>query len=598
MLALLFDFPAPFGAGAAGSRWVLVDASLSMEAGPEGEPTAAERARRRAAELAAAGWTVVRFGNEVGANPGASGAPDPRTLLAPALARAAEAGAREVVVLSDLRFEDGVAVEAALEELPLAVRFESEGGAVPNAGALELVVPDRPRPGEPGEARVDVHGAGAGDTLVVQVFEEDRPVAEARVPAPGPGFRRTLEVELPPTEAAGLVRYAARVRVEADAFPSDDEAVAYARVGLGEEAAVVVVSLRPDWEPRRLVPALEAVTGLPTSGYLRVGPDRFAPMGLALERGAPVDTAAVRRAAAEATILVVHGLAGDADAWARQLVGLGRRRIVFLSDAAGAQALGLRALPTRPGEWYVSPEVPPSPVAGLLAGAIHGALPPLGSMIALADEEGWQTPLVARLGGGGPARPPLLIRADEAGRTGLVLAGGFWRWAMRENGREAYRSMWAALAGWLLREQAVAGEEIRPERPVFARHEPVTWRVPPDRAGFRIRVSAGEEMVLDTAFQATGILGSGTLPPGTYRYVVSDPAGDSTAAGRFDVAATTAELLHQPADPVRLAGVADRGDEGAAAFLRRPLRTLPWPYLLIIALLCAEWIGRRRRGLR
>src|SRR5690606_39312694 len=125
--------------------------------------------------------------------------------------------------------------------------------------------------------------------------------------------------------------------------------------------------------------------------------------------------------------------------------------------------------------------------------------------------------------------------------------------------------------------------------PVFARLEPVTWRVPPDRAGFRIRVRAGEEMVLDTAFQATGILGSGTLPPGTYRYVVSDPAGDSTAGGRFDVAATTAELLHQPADPVRLAGVAERGAEGAAAAsLRRPLRTLPWPYLLIIALLCAE----------
>ena len=29
-----------------------------------------------------------------------------------------------------------------------------------------------------------------------------------------------------------------------------------------------------------------------------------------------------------------------------------------------------------------------------------------------------------------------------------------------------------------------------------------------------------------------------------------------------------------------------------------PLRTRPWPYLFVIVLLCAEWIGRRRSGLR
>ena len=29
-----------------------------------------------------------------------------------------------------------------------------------------------------------------------------------------------------------------------------------------------------------------------------------------------------------------------------------------------------------------------------------------------------------------------------------------------------------------------------------------------------------------------------------------------------------------------------------------PLRTEPWPYLLVIGLLCGEWIGRRRSGLR
>jgi len=30
----------------------------------------------------------------------------------------------------------------------------------------------------------------------------------------------------------------------------------------------------------------------------------------------------------------------------------------------------------------------------------------------------------------------------------------------------------------------------------------------------------------------------------------------------------------------------------------RPLRAWPFPYLLILGALCAEWIGRRRAGLR
>ena len=42
-------------------------------------------------------------------------------------------------------------------------------------------------------------------------------------------------------------------------------------------------------------------------------------------------------------------------------------------------------------------------------------------------------------------------------------------------------------------------------------------------------------------------------------------------------------------------GLVDAEDGGGAG---RPLRTSPWPYLLILVLLSAEWVLRRRRGLR
>ena len=41
--------------------------------------------------------------------------------------------------------------------------------------------------------------------------------------------------------------------------------------------------------------------------------------------------------------------------------------------------------------------------------------------------------------------------------------------------------------------------------------------------------------------------------------------------------------------------------ESAKAWCRdlgRPLRAFAWPYLLLLALLCAEWVFRRRSGLR
>jgi hypothetical protein len=70
---------------------------------------------------------------------------------------------------------------------------------------------------------------------------------------------------------------------------------------------------------------------------------------------------------------------------------------------------------------------------------------------------------------------------------------------------------------------------------------------------------------------------------------------DSTG-GRFDVRAPADELRHPsmdvpavvPAPPGRRADDAER----------RPLRAHPAPWLVLLGLLCGEWVMRRRKGLR
>lgn len=602
MLALLLDPSVPWaGMNGLTSRWVLLDASESMAAGGEDASAWAE-AVRRAEELRADGWRVVTFGAVVDqASDAADLAPTgPVTRLGPALNVAAESGAREVRVLTDMRIEDVVAVRAALEGSGLGVTFENLAEPIENAGILSLDVGDRAAPAAAGVAVVEVHGGAPGDSLSIQLLEEGVPVGSARVAAPGQGLRRTVEVELPPSAGTGAVRFEAVVSGVADDFAADDRAVDYGLVGASEEAGVVLVSLRPDWEPRYLLPVLERTTGLAGSGFLRAGPDRYVSMGPALERAGPVDSATVRRAAEGASLLVLHGLSEDTDAWVRGLVGRAPRSIAFASDPAGASLLGIDASAPRAGEWYLGEEIPPSPLSGELAALAGADLPPITGVMVAQGSTGIVAPLTVSLRRTGPAEAPLHLRSNGSRRSAIALAHGLWRWAARPDGRDAYEALWSGVAGWLLRDAAVAGAEVRPAERVVPASQPVPWQVPEGRAGATVGIRPDSAATTDGA-RAFTLDGSGTvftesLRPGPYRYTVRDLAGDSVASGRFDVSDRSSDMFPAPADPARL--ISERaepaGDDGGT----RPLRTLPWPYLLIIGLLCAEWIGRRRSGLR
>ena len=597
VLLLLFDPRVPAADGGAGpTRWVLLDASLSMEALGSDGVSAWEEALARATALEADGWRLAPFGEAAPRSDArAAAGPDQlHSLLAPALAQAAEAGAREVTVLSDFRFEDAVAVQAAMESLPLDVTFEGFGGPVRNAGVGRFVVPDLLQAEGQPVAEVEVHGGDETDSIFVEIAEEGRAVASVWVAAPSPGLRRSVRIELPTPAASGRVRYTAHVSIPSDAFSSDDDAVSYANVGHAA-GALVLVSVRPDWEPRHLLPVLEEVTGLPAIGYLRAGADRFVTVGRAIDRGPPVDSATVRRAVADAAVLVVHGVGVDVDPWMETLLTRPGRRLVLPRDAAGAALVGLDVGAPQPGEWYVSPDIPTSPIAGALGGVALQGLPPLTDVM-VPTVAARQPPLHVQLRGAGSPESAFHLMERPAGRIAVALASGFWRWAMRDGGREPYRRVWSGVVGWLLADETLAAAEPRPVSWVVDRRTPVEWSVPNDTFPSRISVHRGDSLVIDTLVSGGGPVSTGILPSGEYRFDVVAESGDTLSTGRFDVSGSTSELLParvQPEVPIRSASVGI-GDEG----LGTPLRTLPWPYLLIIVLLCAEWVVRRRSGLR
>lgn len=192
----------------------------------------------------------------------------------------------------------------------------------------------------------------------------------------------------------------------------------------------------------------------------------------------------------------------------------------------------------------------------------------------------------------------MVLDRSAGRRRAIVLARGFWRWGARDgSGRDVYRRLWSGVAGWLLAsDPATLTAEVRPDRFVVPRGSTVRWHVPGAPGdSVRLELSDSTGVLADTVLVAGASRGFGTLPPGSYRYAAL-AAGDTVGSGRFDVEARTDELLPRPSRPEaptreRAAGL--MGEGGGS-----PLRTSPWVYLVILVLLSAEWIGRRRAGLR
>jgi len=127
------------------------------------------------------------------------------------------------------------------------------------------------------------------------------------------------------------------------------------------------------------------------------------------------------------------------------------------------------------------------------------------------------------------------------------------------------------------------------------------WRAPGSIGeAVALTLTRGDSVVVDTTVMVdgAGLARTRPLPVAEYSYRITR-AGDEGAigSGRIESEGYSLELLRRPADISTAAPDEDEGRQTRGG-LGPPLRTHPGPYLLILVLLSAEWIGRRRGGLR
>ena len=588
--------------GAGGSATVLLDGSLSMSAAPPGGETAWAAALREAERIADGGGILV-FGNAVvarttdeldGSVPTATS-----SRLRPALRAAAESGARAVTVVSDGRLTD--ADFGGLPAVPgVRARLRVVEAGVVNAGIADFAAPARAARDTAFTAEVAVFGEAArgGASARVEVREEGRLVVSAPVEIPPRGQVARTPVDLPAPATEGLVRYTATVVLDGDGFPDDDERVRYVRVA-PPQAGLVLLSLRPDWEPRYLLPVLEEVTGLPARGYLRVAGSRYLPLERGDAASGQVAEGELRALLAGADVVVLHGVDAQAPSWVGDAARNAPRLLLFPADRAGASLGGVEVTGRVEGEWYVAPDLPASPVAGEFTGLDLDALPPLTALSPATAPSG-SVALRVRRAGRGTGEAALVLVAADGRRMGVGPAEGYWRWAARDGApRRVYRSLWAGVANWLF-----AGERLATAGPpgpaelVVARGSPVAWRAP-GMAGqtLHLRLARAGEVAYESAVavDSTETFLIAPLDPGAYDFAISPADGGAETRGRLDVERYTGELRPPPVSGAVSGEAADGGAGGGGG---RPLRTHPAPFVLVLAVLCGEWIGRRRQGLR
>ncbi|HUF49955.1 MAG TPA: hypothetical protein VMN60_03920 [Longimicrobiales bacterium] len=611
LLLLLFDPELPTrGSGGTRGTQVLLDASLSMQL-PAGDGRtrwrhAVERARARAG-----GRPVLLFGDVPrGVAPAAlpdSAPGDAHTRLLPALQAAAEAGSRRVLVITDGAIEDGDAVARWAARLGLRLEVETVGEDVANLAIAEASAPAWVAAGAPVPVEFGVTGAAPSDSVTVVALAGGRVIGRATVPAPAPGRIATgaMELRLDAPPAGGWLPLQL-VLENTDRVPDDDRRDLYVQVS-DEPAGIALVSLRPDWEPRFLAPVLEQALGLPLHAYLRGATGRYVRLAGGLEAGAAATDDEVRRAVQRAALVVLHGVGVDAPAWAADAVAGAHRALIFPAGDGAGIPFPVSVGAEQQGDYFAAAAVPPSPVARLLSDVDVAAVAPLSSMRSVDMPVGAWAPLMATRGRQGAPQP--LMVAGEAGtrRWAVALGSGYWQWAFRGGSeRQLYVRLWSAMAGWLTRERGLAAlAPVRPARITNPRAAPLPWVAPgiaADSITLTITDAAGA-VVLDTTIAPVRDTAYSAAPPsGHYRYRARAFTGDSLAQaeGVLVVETYSAEFGRARTDLSGLATLtADtRNGDRIAVARGMPLHATAFPYILLVTLLAAEWILRRRWGLR
>lgn len=603
LLSLLIFDPSVSGPALDGrDRLVLLDASSSMGVEVAGTSSAWEEGLEKVRSSSTSDVLLVGDAPRlVPASALDSLVPaDPRSRLLPALQAAAQTGARSVTLITDARLDDAIEVSRWLPRLGLALDVEIVGGETDNASIVRAWGPAWVEAGQPADISFELMAVGGGpDSLVVRVLDGDAEVGRTVVPRPGPGRLTSGSLRVATGSEPGPVRFDVALE-PGDGVLEDDTRHVYMEVS-ALPAGIAVVSLRPDWETRFLYPVLDRAMGLPVRSYMRTG-GRWVEQGTSSRAGLAASEREVFEAVKRAELVVLHGVEPAVPEPVVDSAVAADRLLLFPAGTGSIPPIPIPLPPPVTGDWYVSAQLPPSPIAAALAGVEVADVPPLTALRIPDPLPGtWAAANVNR-GRRGAAYPLALAGSDGRRRWVVALGEGYWTWAFRGGDSKAtYERLWSALGRWLLEGSvAVSGESAAPASRIIEAGRPVLWSAP-DPDSFRIQIAGWDGApVIDTVVRVgpSDTASTGVVRPGRYRYTAAN-IEDPTAAftGEFTVEAPSTENIRVSAVTALSAPFAELR-ETDERLNDRPLHASPWPYILIVGLLCAEWVLRRRWGLR
>ena len=557
VIAMLLDAPA--GAARPVSPFVALDVSASWRRGMD---TAAwQTALRRA--RAAPHDTLFLFGDSarVDALPERPG--DRASRARPVIERALASG-RPLTIVTDGELDD----PAELPALPAGSRIE----VVPRAPSTDLAVIalDVPRAavaGDTVEVRATVRAADRSPASTQLAFAlNGRTLATVSIDSLPSRGERTVAARVALASPDGPHVFAAAL-AGGDAEPANDTLATV--IDIARAARAVLVSTRPDLDARFMTTVLRGAISLPTRAYFRVTPDEWRLEGPLT----PIGEDDVRRAVREAPLLVLHG----------DTAYFGAPR----SAASGALALMPNVRDTV-GEWYPV-AAPPSPISSALSGIPWDSLPPLtaGTGVPRGDWEGLAVARARQFD-----RRSVIMGVERPRRVVTIAAAGFWRWRFR-GGRsaDAYDALWGSIFDWLAAQRTDARAAV-PADAIVREGDDVRWiRGSGSDSIVTVRLRRrGDPARTDSVtlrFGASGTIAeSGPLGAGVY---------DVTVAGGSAILVVNGARELLPRLPTVQSG---NIGEAAVTGERPRLRDKGWPLLLALGALCAEWLLRRRSGLR
>ena len=557
ILALLLD--APGGPSRRVRPYAALDVSASWLS--SGDTTMWARAVRSADSVGAD--TLLLLGDSVRSGSAPKIPSDRATRIAPLVERALGAG-RAAVFITDGRVDD----PERLADLPSGSRVVAlDGTSKLDAAVIAVDGPAAAVVGDTLEYNAVVASGGAGSHAGrIALMQGSAVLVSAPVDSLGAYAERTVRLRTQVTGAPGARLLKLVLTTNDDALATNDTLSFALDVARG--ASAVFVSTAPDEDARYAVDVLRGTLAVPTRGYFRVAAGRWVQDGSLIV--VPEDE--VRRNLAEAPLAVIHG--------DTSLFGAPR--------AFTRGSLALIAPPAQKGDDYYAVGAPPSPLLAALGGLPWDSLPPVEPGVAPRDAE-WVA-VTSRRARRMDERP-VVSGSSKPRRVVVVSAAGLWRWKFR-GGRsaDAFTALWGSVFDWLTGDAT----DVRAAHPVTAwvrAGEPVRWRRGSARdsmATVVIRLAGATRAdTLQLRFAGeTGVADTPPLPAGVY---------ETHTAGGDGVLAVNASAEWLPRRPAVLSGAVG----SAAASDRAPrARTLWFLYALALVALCAEWVLRRKIGLR